>query len=101
MLCEICEIYCALCGIVIKNFFIFRGAPNGLFKETFFPRVKLDKGSIPELRFLIKKCRTSWFCETVTTFVVCSVRVATLTEHTMNNLSCDCRLIVYLDPKRM
>ena len=40
--------------------------------------------------YLEKSFRTSWFtahvfCETVTAFFVCSVRVVTLTEHTMNN----------------
>ena len=46
-----------------------------------------------------KKCRTSWFTacvfrETVTTFVVCSVRVATLTEHTMNHFEMSHRVFV-------
>ena len=83
----LCEIF-ALCTIGIENFCLFRGVPNGIFqKNTLVLGVKLDKESIPELRFTF---RTSWFTahvfrETVTAFVVCSVRVVTLTEHTMNN----------------
>ena len=77
-----------------KNLLYFRGVPNGLFVETWFPAVKLDKES--EILFFISqnKCRASWFTacmfrETVTTFGLCSVTVSTLTEHTMI-LSCDC-----------
>ena len=54
-----------------------------------FLKVKLDKEFLNSLFYI----STSWFsacvfCETVTTFVVSSVRVATLTELTVNDLSC-------------
>ena len=89
----LCEIF-ALSVIGIENVCLFRGVSNRIFQQnTLFLRVKLDKESIPELRFFIyleNSFRTSWFTayvfrETVTASVVCSVRVVTLTEHTMNN----------------